>query len=66
MSDFINLQEAAERLRVKKITLLRAIKAGELEAIQIGRGYLLTEKALQNFVEKRTVGGTKEDAIRTS
>ena len=68
MEQFILIEEAAKRLNVEKITLIRAIKAGELVGYQIGRGFQTTEEALKKYVESKKVeiGGVKENATRTS
>jgi excisionase family DNA binding protein len=60
LQELILIEDAAKRLNVEKITLIRAIHAGELEAFAIGRGYQTTEEALQKYVESKKVGGTKD------
>jgi len=61
----IPIKEAAERLHVHPVTLLRAIAAGKLEAVKLGRGYQVTEEAIKTLIENQTVGGTSENADRT-
>lgn len=65
MTDYISISDAARKLNVHPTTLLRAIRAGELEAIKLGTHYRVTEDALQKYIALKTVGG-KPDAIRTA
>ncbi len=56
--EFIPIEEAAEQLHVHIQTLRRAIAKGELQAYRLGKGYQVTEEALQKYIESKTVGGT--------
>jgi excisionase family DNA binding protein len=58
----MDLDEAAQLLGVNKATLQRAIKAGELEAVKLGYGYKVTEKALRNWVASKTVNAQEQGA----
>lgn len=42
----LTVKRAAKRLSVHEETIRRWIKKGELEAIQIGRTYIVSEKSL--------------------
>jgi excisionase family DNA binding protein len=53
--DLITLDEAAKLLDIGKITLLRAVQANELEASKIGHSYRTTKKALQEYVNRKTI-----------
>lgn len=44
------VEEAAEALTVSKMTLYRAIHAGELAAVKIGRSYRVTRPAVFAFL----------------
>jgi excisionase family DNA binding protein len=59
MEIYIELEEAAKELGIKKITLLRAIASGKLEAIKLGRGYKVTRAALQKYIDGQTVNAAE-------
>lgn len=47
---YYTVQQIASLLQVHWQSVLNYIKRGELEAIQLGRGYRISEKALQDFI----------------
>lgn len=47
-------RETQELLRVTQRTLYRYIKAGQLQAIRLGREYRISEDALKAFLDVRT------------
>lgn len=49
---YLTIEEVAETLRVAYMTVYRWIKAGKLEAIKAGKQYRISEKSLNNFIEK--------------
>lgn len=51
----MTVKQAAERLDVDIETIRRAIRAGKIEAIQLGRGYRIAETALEKYVQGQTV-----------
>lgn len=55
LTDLMPLEDAAKLLRCHKETLLRAIRAGQLEAVKLGKTYRVTEQGLQRYVESLTV-----------
>lgn len=49
----LTTQEAAERLRLKRETVLEYIRAGKIKAIQFNkRIYRIQEKELEKFIKK--------------
>lgn len=60
--DFMDLDEAATLLGVNKATLRRAITAGELTAVKLGHGYKVTEAALKQWVDSKTVNAQEQGA----
>lgn len=60
MEQLIPLKEAAKQLNVEKITLLRAIQAGKLQAVQLGRGYQVTQSMLDTYVKSLMVNTVVE------
>lgn len=51
----MTLKDAAKLVNVEPVTLRRAIKAGELEAVELGRGYQVTREALQAWIDSKKV-----------
>jgi len=54
MEKYLTVTEVAKRLQVHWQSVLTYIKNGELEAVKLGRGYRISEKAIVEFVRKRT------------
>ena len=59
MEPLIKLEEAAKSLNVEKITLLRAIADGKLQAYQLGRGYQVTQAQLDEYLKKLLVNNVE-------
>lgn len=49
-SRFLTASEAAERMRVSKMTVYRLIRAGKLPAVQIGKAYRVRESDLEGYL----------------
>lgn len=52
---YLTPSEAAELLRVSKMTIYRLIHGGHLAAIQVGKAYRIQSRDLEAFVESCTV-----------
>ncbi len=52
MEQFFTVKQLAEILQVNPVTILDAIRDGELEALDIGRGYRISPDAFETFKEK--------------
>ena len=50
---FRTVSEVARQLRVSNMTVYRLVKAGELPAIRVGRGYRIREQDLLHYLETR-------------
>ncbi len=50
---FCTVKDVADRLSVCERTILRAIKAGDLPAIRVGRQLRISEEALRDYLERR-------------
>jgi len=59
MEKLIKLEEAAKQLNIEKITLLRAIAAGKLKAVKLGRGYQTKQTWLDEYVASLEVNATE-------
>jgi len=54
MEKYYSVTEVAERLQVHWQSILTYIKNGELEAVKLGRGYRISDDAIQEFLKKRS------------
>ena len=48
-----DLKDLAKEVKIGVRTLREHVKRGDLKAKKVGRAYLVTEKALMDFVERR-------------
>ena len=58
---YYTVQEVADLLKLHWQSVLTYIKNGELEAVKLGKGYRISQQALDTFIAKRTtkMKGTK-------
>lgn len=54
MSTLFTVDEVAGQLRLRPLTIYRAVKSGKLEALRIGRVIRITPEQLEAFTQKRT------------
>jgi putative molybdopterin biosynthesis protein len=50
------VEEVAEELRVHPETVRQWIRGGELDAFDTGRGYRISRKDLDDFIQRRKTG----------
>lgn len=50
---FLTVAEVARQLRVSNMTVYRLIKAGDMPAVRIGRGYRLREGDVRRYLDQR-------------
>jgi excisionase family DNA binding protein len=50
---FATVSEVARRLRVSNMTVYRLVKAGQLPAVRVGRGYRIREEDVLTYLENR-------------
>lgn len=48
---FLTVAEVADTLRVSRMSVYRLIHGGQLEAVQFGRSFRISEKALEDFLK---------------
>jgi excisionase family DNA binding protein len=48
---FLTVAEVAAILRLSKMSVYRLIHSGQLEAVQFGRSFRVTEKALNTYLD---------------
>ncbi|MGH2698580.1 MAG: helix-turn-helix domain-containing protein [Actinomycetota bacterium] len=53
MGQFLTVAEVAKQLRVSNMTVYRLIKAGEMRAVRVGRGYRLQEDDVRSYLQQR-------------
>ncbi len=58
---YYTVQEVADLLKLHWQSVLTYIKNGELEAVKLGKGYRISQQALDTFIANRTTKtkGTK-------
>jgi len=50
-NDFLTVEQVADKLQVHWQTVLNYIKSGRLEALRLGKGYRISQKALDKFIK---------------
>lgn len=50
---FRTVAEVARQLRVSNMTVYRLVRAGDLPAVRVGRGYRIREKDLLDYLQTR-------------
>ena len=50
---FATVAEVARQLRVSNMTVYRLVKAGDLPAVRVGRGYRIKENDVVRYLQKR-------------
>jgi excisionase family DNA binding protein len=50
---FLTVAEVARQLRVSNMTVYRLIKAGQMPAVRIGRGFRLREEDVRKYLDAR-------------
>jgi len=50
-NSFLTVEQVAELLQVHWQTVLNYIKSGKLEAVRLGKGYRISEEAINKFVK---------------
>lgn len=53
-NSFYTVEQVAELLQVHWQTVLNYIKSGKLEAVKLGRGYRISQEALDIFITKNS------------
>ena len=53
MGEFLTVAEVARQLRASNMTVYRLIKAGEMRAVRVGRGYRLKEDDVRRYLQQR-------------
>lgn len=50
-NDFLTVEQVADKLQVHWQTVLNYIKNGKLKALKLGKGYRISQKDLEKFVQ---------------
>lgn len=56
---YSTVQEVADLLRLSELTIYKYIREGSLEAVEFGGHYRVSSTALDKFIERHKVGGSK-------
>lgn len=56
---FYTVQEVADILQIHWQSVLTYIKKDKMEAVKLGKGYRISEKALQKFINDHSTGKKK-------
>jgi excisionase family DNA binding protein len=48
----LTVHEVAEIMRVSNMTVYRLIRAGELRAVRVGRGYRIRERDVESYLSR--------------
>lgn len=56
---YYTVQEVADLLKLHWQSVLSYIKKGELEALKLGKGYRISQTALDSFIVRRSTKVTK-------
>jgi excisionase family DNA binding protein len=51
MEEFFTKEEAAEKLKVSVVTVLRWLRAGALKGSKVGRSWRIKESDLESFMQ---------------
>jgi len=62
--DLMTVPEVAERLRVCRETVRRWARSGRLKAFRAGRKYLISDAALQAFLERENRDDNQAAAVK--
>lgn len=57
----LNAQEAAEYLRINRVTLYDLVSRGQIRCVRIGRIYRFTEDQIQAFIDS---GGCPNEKVK--
>lgn len=58
-SEFLTVQEVADLLRLSSLTIYKYIKEGNLEAVEFGGHYRVSQHSLNKFISIHKVGGAE-------
>jgi acetyl-CoA synthetase len=53
MTEYLTVQEIAKMLKVHEQTVFRWIREGKLDSVKIGSNLRITQKQLDEFIEKK-------------
>jgi len=57
---YYTVQEVANLLKLHWQSVLNYIKKGDLKALKLGKGYRISQQALDNFIDSRSTRGTNQ------
>ena len=57
---YYTVQEVADLLKLHWQSVLNYIKKGDLKALKLGKGYRISQQALDNFIDSHSTRGTNQ------
>ncbi|HUV47043.1 MAG TPA: helix-turn-helix domain-containing protein [Candidatus Bathyarchaeia archaeon] len=54
---FYTVEQVADMLKIHWQTVLNYIKSGKLEALKLGKGYRISQMAIDKFLRKNSTNG---------
>lgn len=58
-NNFLTVEQVANALQVHWQTVLNYIKSGKLEALKLGKGYRISQEALDKFIQSNQTNKEK-------
>ena len=59
-NSFLTVEQVAQALQVHWQTVLNYIKNGRLEALKLGKGYRISQEALEKFIKTNSITKAKK------
>jgi len=63
MKDFISTMEAAKILGISRVAVFNKIKSGEIQAMKVGRNYIIARDEIMKTPKKGELSNKKKEAI---
>jgi excisionase family DNA binding protein len=59
-NEFLTVTQVSEILQVHWQTILNYIKTGKIDAVRLGKGYRISRKSLDRFLEENQTNGQSD------
>ncbi len=58
---YVSVPQAAKILRKSRIAIFKQVKSGKVEAVRIGKNYMITKTSLKRMILNRTIKDIERD-----
>ena len=58
---YVSVPQAAKILRKSRIAIYKQVKSGKVEAVRIGKNYMITKTSLKRMILNRTIKDIERD-----